>query len=194
MAYQTYTTTALVCGSKDSYTSDRSYLLFTDLAGMVWASARSVRTEGSKQRYALQDFSITRVSLVKGKTGWKIGSVEALGNPFLSAIERAHRTAVTTIVRQLRRYVHGEDPHPSLFKDTIDTIEQIVSIPTEDLVATTEVYTVRLLNTLGYVGSQTELAAVLDAETTGEAMALYETTLGAWVQQAITTAEQVSHL
>jgi len=89
MSYATYTTEALVCGSRNNNTSDRAYLLFTEEVGMIWASARSVREERSKQRYALQDFSLIRVSLVKGKSGWRIGSVEATCNPFMEARSRS---------------------------------------------------------------------------------------------------------
>ena len=56
MAYVTYTTLALVCGTFDQKTSDRSYMLFTREAGMLFASARSVREERSKQRYASTRF------------------------------------------------------------------------------------------------------------------------------------------
>ena len=80
MAYATYTTQALVCGTFDRNTADRSYRLFTREFGMVWADARSVRLEKSKQRSALTDFSVVRISLVRGKAGWKIGSVIAQQN------------------------------------------------------------------------------------------------------------------
>ena len=38
---------------------------------MVLAAARSVREEKSRQRYALQEFALVRVSLIKGKSGWR---------------------------------------------------------------------------------------------------------------------------
>ena len=72
MSYQTYITDAVVVGSYASNTADKSYLLFTKRAGMLYATARSVREERSKQRYALQDFSHITVTLVKGKGGWCI--------------------------------------------------------------------------------------------------------------------------
>ena len=48
MSYQTYITEALIVGSFDSNTADKSYLLFTKSAGMLYASARSVREEDRK--------------------------------------------------------------------------------------------------------------------------------------------------
>jgi len=45
MSSRQYITKAIVCGSVQSMTSDKSYLLFTQELGMVWAQARSVRME-----------------------------------------------------------------------------------------------------------------------------------------------------
>ncbi len=115
MAYATYTTRALVCGSVDRHTADRSFRLFTERAGMLFASARSVRSERSRQRYGLQDFSLVRTSLIKGKHGWRIGSVEPLGNFYHDASDKAARGSVVRVVRLLRRFVGGETPEPALF-------------------------------------------------------------------------------
>lgn len=115
MAYATYTTRALVCGSVDRNTADRNFRLFTERAGMLFASARSVRSERSRQRYGLQDFSLVRTSLIKGKYGWRIGSVESLGNFYHDASDKAARGSVVRVVRLLRRFVGGETPEPALF-------------------------------------------------------------------------------
>ncbi len=163
MAYATYTTEAIVCGSKDNYTSDRAYLLFTERAGMLWASARSVRVETSKQRCALQDFSIIRVSLVKGKTGWKIGSVEAIGNPFLRADDRASRTRVQMVIRALRRFLHGEEQVSAVFRDAKAALELLPG-STTDPVIIEHVFMLRLLHTLGYVSSNVVFADLLEGQ------------------------------
>ena len=88
MAYQTYITEAIVCGSYDSNTSDRSFLLFAREAGMIYAHAKSVREERSKQRYALQVCSHVRVTLIRGKSGWKIAGVEPQQNLYALATTR----------------------------------------------------------------------------------------------------------
>src|SRR6056297_1890561 len=98
MAYVTYTTDALVCGTFDRNTADRSYRLFTRELGMLYADARSARKENSKQRQALQDFSLIRVSLVKGKGGWKIGSVTEVKNYYACAINQAARGSVVKVI------------------------------------------------------------------------------------------------
>jgi DNA repair protein RecO len=162
MAYATYITEAIVCGSKDNYTSDRAYLLFTERAGMLWASARSVRTEASKQRYALQVFSIIRVSLVKGKTGWRIGSVEAIGNPFLRAHNRETRGQVQMVVLAIRRFLQGEEPAPHIFADARTALELMPTA--ESARAVEHVFMLRFLHALGYVTPDTVFADVLEGD------------------------------
>jgi len=194
MAYATYHTRAIVCGSTDSYTSDRSYLLFTEAAGMVWANARSVRVEKSKQRYALQDFSILRVTLVKGKTGWKIGSVEALGNPFLSACSRSERALATAVTKQLRRYLHGEEPVRPVFHDVWSLFQIIVRSQEYDLSELEAVYTVRLLYQLGYVYPTADLRPIVAASDPVVALSYVTPATRTIMAQMTTTAETMSQL
>ena len=165
MAYRTYTTEAIVCGSRDSYTSDRSYLLFTEEAGMLWASARSVREEKSKQRFALQDFSQIRVSLVKGKSGWRIGSVESIENAFMLADSQPARAGVASVVKLLRRLVHGEEEVRGAYVDTRDVLQHIPRVGTDDITNLVEHYTLRLLTTLGYIAHNKDYADLVADET-----------------------------
>lgn len=161
MAYATYTTEAIVCGSKDNMTSDKSYLLFTRDAGMLWASARSVRMEKSKQRYALQDFSIIRVSLVKGKGGWRIGSVAAISNPFMEASSRRARGGVHAVLKHVRRFIHGEQAHEEIYKDAVLALSCICVADETDIVDLQDIFTLRLLHNLGYIAPQDIFGAFL---------------------------------
>lgn len=191
MAYATYTTRAIVCGTKDSYTSDRSYLLLTERAGMLWASARSVREEKSRQRYALQGFSLIRVSLVRGKTGWRIGSVAAEDNFYHRAPSRAERGLVTRIVKRNRQFVRGEEPQPALFADTLVALGAVVERPVEDGRAILQTYELRLLYHLGYIAPKPAFHSYLDSSDNW-----YQAPkpLPKEAEQAIAKAETASHL
>lgn len=153
MAYATYTTKALVCGTFDRNTADRSYLLFTREAGMLYADARSVRKEKSRQRYALQDFSLVRVSLVKGKHGWKIGSIEAQQNFYQEAVDKAARMSVVSLFRLLRRFVRGEEAAPDLFDYVLASLIEL-SGEVEERSFVLLVVQVRILSILGYVDAK----------------------------------------
>lgn len=193
MSYKTYTTEALVCGSTHHNTSDKNYLLFCKEAGMVWASARSVREERSKQRCALQDFSHIRVSLVKGKSGWRIGSAEALSNPFLSAQSRQRRGVVKHVVSELRRYVHGEVPLQSVYDDAFELLyreEQEKSI--DELLQ--RLFSVRLLSELGYIAQEPAWAEVIEAESLASAYAVFKEEMATPIALAIHEGSVASHL
>ena len=159
MSYATYITDALVCGSRDSNTSDRSYLLFSREAGMVYATARSVREERSKQRYALQEFSHVRATLVRGKGGWRIAGVEPIGNMYFDTEDRYTRKMVRSIVTLLRRVVQGDTPHESLFDDVMASLAASSRC---DIEALELLLSVRILRELGYVAPRPAYADILD--------------------------------
>lgn len=150
MSYVTYTTEALVCGSFERNTSDKSFMLFTREAGMLFATARSVREEVSKQRQALQDFSRIRVSLIKGKTGWRVGSVESLQNDFSAASGREVRGSVVAYYRLLRRFIKGEEPFTDLYDFSITALDRMgKDIPNRKLL---DLFVqIKVLTMLGYV-------------------------------------------
>lgn len=177
-----------MCGHKDSYTSDRSFLLFTEDAGMVWASARSVREERSKQRPALQDFSLVRVSLVKGKTGWKIGSVSVTENFYSLSTTRESRGAVTSIIRLVRQYLQGEELQPAVFADTVAALESAVAAVVGESIV--DMFKLRFLYHLGYIAPHESFMALLqDPHWFREPQSLPATAL-----RALQRADQASHL
>ncbi len=195
MAYATYTTEAIVCGSKLHNTADRAYLLFTRELGMLWATARSVREERSRQRYGLQDFSIIRVSLIKGKSGWRVGSTEALGNPFMAATTRPARSGVAYLIKQLRRFVQGEQTMEAVFDDVYAALEAVAVAETvAEVTRWQDVVLVRLLHVLGYVSVTPQLRDILAAPAVAVAVVGYDDTLTPAVSTAIAKAHEVSHL
>jgi len=159
MAYHIYNTEALVCGSRDSNTSDRAYLLFTREAGMVWAVVKSVREERSKHRYALQDFSVLRVSLIHGKAGWRIVGTESIGNLYYDATTRPMRTLFRNVIRLLRRVIRGEEATPVLYDDVIKVLMSAEEgMEHSELEA---ILTLRILHTLGYIAPKDSYGELL---------------------------------
>lgn len=189
MSHKIYTTEAIVCGGKTSNTSDKSFLLFTREAGMLWATARSVREERSKQRFALQDFALARVSLVKGKAGWRIGSAEGERNYFTAGSTQPARAAVTAVVRLLRQFVHGELVHEGVFDDTKAALDHalLVDDPADQKI--TDIFCLRLLYRLGYIAKAPAYEEYLAAEEWWKLPPLPEK-----ASRAIEKARRVSHL
>ncbi len=158
MSYQTYITEALICGSRASHTSDRSYLLFARDAGMFYATAKSVREERSKQRFALQEFSHVRATLVHGKSGWRIAGVEPIQNLYACCVTRESRASVRNTIMLLRRVMHGETAHEGIFDDVIRFFTLHVARNPSDL---ENILSLRILYTLGYVAPDPSYAHLL---------------------------------
>lgn len=193
MSYQVYTTEALVCGSFDNNTADKSFLLFTKDAGMLYASARSVREERSRQRYALQDFSLITVSLIRGKTGWRIGSVDSDNNLFRTALTREARGSVVRILKLIRRYVQGEEPHPKLYNELIEALQYIAEATVPERILAEEIIATRFFYELGYITDSTRLAMVFSG-TLGQALELTPASLLPAIQAVTAQAVSVSQL
>lgn len=164
MSYKTYTTEAIVCGSRVNNTSDKSFLLFTRDAGMVWAAAKSVREERSRQRYALQDFALIKVSLVRGKSGWRIGSAESEVNYFIAAQSQVARASIAAVIKLLRQFVQGEVSHLEVFADAKSALLASVSLPDAEVSKLKELFGFRLLYRLGYIAAHPEYMSFLTEE------------------------------
>ncbi len=192
MAYQTYTTEAIVCGTFNRNTADRSYLLFTKEAGMLYAEARSVREERSRQRMSLQDFSYVRVSLVKGKSSWKIGSIESRVNFFMNAEGKAARGSVVSITKFLRRFYGGEEAFPLLFDYFLEALTAVSGTVTSRA-PLEHIIMVRILRELGYVDARV-LPEIVNKEVAQLAkediLGTVETALAPIIEKAVS----LSHL
>ncbi len=192
MAYVTYTTEAIVCGSWSRNTADGSYLLFTKEAGMLYADARSVREERSRQRYSLQEFSHIRVSLVKGKAGWKIGSVTSLKNYYHEAYDKIARGSVVSVIRLLRRFVRGEEPAPDLYH-YVSELLALLACPVPQRTFVQIVAQVEVLARLGYVDVR-KLPPALQHCALADIAAQHTSEIEQKIEQLYTHAVSVSHL
>ena len=192
MSYVTYTTEALVCGSFEQNTSDKSFLLFTRDNGMLFATAKSVREEVSKQRQALQDFSRIRVSLVKGKTGWRVGSVESLKNDFSGPPDRETRGSVVLLYRLLRRFIRGEEASSELYDFVVEALD-VVSQPQPNRAVLDLFVQIRILSLLGYV-DEASIPVSLQNRTLKDVIMAASPTTMAQLEVLISKATDSSHL
>ena len=149
--YQKYSTHALVLGSRELGESDKSFSLYTHDFGLIRARASSVRSEKSKMRSALQNYSLANVSLVKGKRGWRVAGATALRIAVgdVQGISTFARISLLTL-----RLVQGEEKNEYLFAALSDAHESLMQKNVE-LASTIEIVCVaRILYTLGYISSE----------------------------------------
>lgn len=192
MAYQTYITEAIVCGSQPHNTSDCIFLLFTREAGMLYATARSVREERSKQRFALQVFSYVRATLVHGRAGWRIAGVEPLRSCYAHAHVREARALIRNTVLLLRRTMHGETPYEVMFDDVRDVL---VNTYDETQYEKLELaLSVRVLDALGYIAPDIRYAPILTSVRARDSISQMTEDLCTIVRSAVHHALKESQL
>lgn len=152
MSYHIYTTDAFVCGGYYNQASDASVRFFTREYGMLYGIVKSAREERSKQRYAIQNFSHVRVSLIRGKSGWRVGSIQEKTNHFYSASTRQKRIAVVSLYRFLIRYVRGEEQLYYIFDELEEAFALIVNLDSDEQCKYfLEIVLYRLFTNLGYI-------------------------------------------
>lgn len=157
--YQKYHTDALVLGSREMGESDKILGLFTRDFGLVRARARGIRAGKSKMRYALQNYSLANVSLVRGKQGWRLAGATALGNG--SGGDIKGRMAFARIAGLVTRFVAGEEANRNLFEILRDALSALSQEHCEAWATIELVCAARVLYALGYISNEALKTALL---------------------------------
>ena len=90
--------------------ADRIYTVMTRDLGLVRALATGVRKEQSKLRGNIEPFSLSTISLVKGKEYWRMTSAEL--------IQRISPTPnIARPLALMEKLIQGESSNPELFDD-----------------------------------------------------------------------------
>jgi recombinational DNA repair protein (RecF pathway) len=150
--YSVYTTAGFVLGSTERGEANKIFSIYTKDFGLVRASAQGVRLEKSKLRYNLDDFAHGYFSLVKGKELWRLTGSERDGE---SRLPLEVRRVIARVLNLVRRLVHGEERNQALF-DALDVMMRKARGFTEtpvDLISFELLSLLRVLHTLGYIGS-----------------------------------------
>ena len=169
--YHKYVTEAIVLGSRERGEADKLVALYTQDFGLVWARASAARASYSKMRYGLAHYSRTRVSLVKGKRGWRLAGTQPLTS--LTGCIEAQCAFARTAALMLRMII-GEEQHEYLYQ-TLSNAHEALTTSDVTHVPIVELVTVaRVLHALGYlspeaVGTSLFTHTLLAAEALAEA-------------------------
>src|SRR3989344_878829 len=69
--YPVYSTEGIILGSKDFGEASRIFLVFTREFGLIRLQGQSIRKITSKLRYQLEDYSLLKLEVIKGKEIWR---------------------------------------------------------------------------------------------------------------------------
>lgn len=149
--YQKYHTEAIVLGSTERGEADRTVAFMTRDFGLVRARASAVRAEKSKMRFAVQHYTKSVVSLVKGKRGWRVAGASARMLPVGSV---AGVAAFARMCELTMRLVPGEERNEYLF-EVLDEAHRVLMDKAISAVPTIEIVSVaRVLFALGYISAE----------------------------------------
>ncbi|MDB5194213.1 MAG: repair protein RecO, repair protein RecO [Parcubacteria group bacterium] len=156
MAYHIYTTRGIVLGSYPSREADRVYSILTEELGLVRARARSVRAIQSKLRGALEPFSLSSVSLVRGQDSWRITGATLLSRLDKKFFGDEGLHVFSRIFSLLEKLVAGEEAHKELLTVLETGLSYVTEVQnaktTEGIFGPLEILIVlRLLHELGYI-------------------------------------------
>ncbi|MDZ7726456.1 MAG: DNA repair protein RecO [Candidatus Campbellbacteria bacterium] len=150
MANTVYTTDSFVLSARNVGEANRIFTLLTKDIGTITASARSIRLQKSKLRYALQPFSFVEVSLVEGKGGWRITNAYPFENMFFATTEGEKRTLVVKISVLLKRLLVGESPDIELYEVVEKGFLGMKNVSNDHLDIYELVFVSKILQVLGY--------------------------------------------
>lgn len=150
--YQKYQTEAIVLRSYERGEADRVFALYTKEFGFVWARCSAVRREGSKMRYALQNYARANVSLVRGNKGWRAAGASALAQ--IDALNVNGAKTFARIASLVERLVIGEEKNEYLFAALAEAQDALIREPREAHATIELLCVARVLYALGYVSAE----------------------------------------
>ena len=114
MPHHIFETKGIIFGSREHGEASRYFEIYTEDLGLVFAHAQGVRKHTSKLRYSLQDFSVCRLNLVRGREIWRL--TNARREDAETAFPTGPRLKILASVFALTRgLVRGEEAHQELF-------------------------------------------------------------------------------
>jgi len=159
-----YHTEAIILGSRNYGEAGKYYYIFTRDLGMIYASAQGVRKISSKLRFILQDYAYVKIDLVFGKDFWRVTSASKMNK--LENLSKGFATlkVVSRIARLLRRLLAGVEKNEPLFIDLISGLSVLENTETKlDLENIEMILVLRILNNLGYIGEDKNLAGLVQS-------------------------------
>ncbi len=161
MSHTIYHTEAFVMKTRSSGEADKTFDLFTKDFGVVRAKATGVRKLESRLRFFVQDLRYVDVSLVKGKTYWRLVSARPIHE--LNSKKSLSTPSRVRSLQLLSRLAPEGEPHPALFDDLVAAYlftskEKLSGTIIESVEA---LLALKILHALGYWGEYSGLDFVL---------------------------------
>jgi DNA repair protein RecO len=164
MSHHIYHTRGIVIETLNVREANKAYWIFTRELGMVFALAQGVRLAASKLRFSLQSLSIIEVSLVRGRSGWRVVNAKEISNTYWQAKNVSQGVAmISRVLKLVRRLVAGEEKNEILFDRLSEGLTFLANetngrtLTTKQVMNLEFVLLLQVLYTLGYFAPPTDL-------------------------------------
>jgi len=184
MSHHIYHTKGIVIEAINVKEANKTYWIFTRDLGMILATAQGVRLAASKLRFSLQPLSLTEISLVRGRAGWRVVNAREISNIYWQIKSAQQCVAMSSrVLRLVRRLVTGEEKNEALFDRLFEGLIYLATLPTTKQVMNLEfILLLQVLYTLGYFAPPTELLWCINDPLSSEMIE----NMSAFRRQAIT--------
>lgn len=164
MSYHIYTTDGIVLKQRGVGEGNVLLHILTRDLGLIMASVQAAKLPHSKLKGALQEYSFSSVSAVKGKNGWKVTNALAMDNFYFSLPEHTRRT-LAQVSSAILLLSPGEAPHREIFDIVRSGFAHLSVVPDYDLFFFECLLMLRVLYHLGYVVSDGRTEVFLNSDT-----------------------------
>lgn len=161
-----YHTKGFVLSSKSRGEADKILVLYTRELGLIKAVAQGIRLEKSKSRFALQDFSLADIDLVRGRDIWRVTSSKPENSfPFLRTDKKSFELFFK-IAKLLDRLCPGEESNKNIFDAMVQVFHLLDSgsVTTENREAMELYLVLKIMHELGYIGESKTLNEYLNGD------------------------------
>ncbi len=196
MSHKIYTTEAIILSGRSLGEANRLFYLLTPDFGLITALAQGVRYLKSKLRYNLQNLSVLKISLVKGREFWRIVNAESRLDLEILRHELDKHYLTTRVKSLLLRLVPEAEENQTLFFQTRDDLLFLnrADLNHIELQSFELIMVLRLLDRLGYIKSQALIQPFLDGWNWPESSLVLDTKTRQIMVQVINQAIKHSHL
>lgn len=149
-----YTTRALSLGRLPHGEANLLVTLLTEDFGLIRARSQGARKHGAKMAAGIQTLSVSDVTLLRGKEGWRMAGA-VLEENWSRRLSPGARERAAKILFLTDRLVRGEESDPALFAMLSSFMTALASLPDEDHESAEMLAALRILQFLGHDAGDT---------------------------------------
>lgn len=198
MSHHIYQTRAFIIDSIDTGEANKLLTIFTEDLGLMRVAAQGVRLMKSKLRPSIQNYSFSKVSLVKGKEYWRLTNADKLISLYDKRIPLAVRKLMIRVLMFIRRMTPVDVKHTEIFNLIADlysfVLEHKTYVTDEKIEVIENLSTLRILDMLGYGNDNAELRALSSGLVWSEDVVNQSVSLVGSMETHIRNALESSHL